>query len=53
MIIPVILFVCLTLALRESPSQEDFSNNNITSKNTSSTMVKVGEQSLIRFLLRN
>lgn len=53
MIIPVVLFVGLTVALRETPNQEELSNHNSAVKSTATTIVKVGEESLIRFLLRN
>ena len=53
MIIPVVLFVGLTVALRETPNQEELSNHNSAVKSTAKTIVKVGEESLIRFLLRN
>jgi hypothetical protein len=52
MIIPVILFVGLSLAVKENQSQEEFSSNSLSVKNATATMVKVGEQSLMRFLLR-
>ncbi|TKC00840.1 hypothetical protein [Pedobacter cryophilus] len=52
MIIPVILFVGLSLAGTENQSQEEFSGNSLSVKNATTTMVKVGEQSLMRFLLR-
>jgi hypothetical protein len=51
MIIPVMLFVGLSLVLRETPSQEEMSGQNISSKNATTVLVKVGEQSLVRFLL--
>ena len=52
MIIPVILFVGLSLAVKENQSQEEFSSSSLSVKNATASMVKVGEQSLIRFLLR-
>lgn len=53
MIIPVVLFVGLTITLKEMPNQEELSNHNIAVKSTATTIVKVGEESLIRFLLTN
>jgi hypothetical protein len=52
MIIPVILFVGLSLTVKENQSQEEFSRNGLSVKNATATMVKVGEQSIMRFLLR-
>ena len=52
MIIPVILFVGLSLTVKENQSQEEFSSDGLSVKNATATMVKVGEQSIMRFLLR-
>ncbi|MEO5909991.1 MAG: hypothetical protein ABIP95_03840 [Pelobium sp.] len=51
MILPVVLFIGLSLTMKSSYSpQEEFSSISAPSKTT--IIMKVGEQSLVRFLLR-
>lgn len=51
MIIPVMLFVGLSLSLKDRQvTQDEFVSGNTPSKTT--ILVKVGEESLLRFLLK-
>lgn len=51
MILPVVLFIGLSLTMKTSNSpQEELSSINVPSKTT--IIMKAGEQSLVRFLLR-
>ncbi|MBD3748401.1 MAG: hypothetical protein IE931_02790 [Sphingobacteriales bacterium] len=51
MIIPVMLFVGLSLSLKDRQvMQDEFVSGNTPSKTT--ILVKVGEESLLRFLLK-
>nr|MBC7613051.1 hypothetical protein [Pseudopedobacter sp.] len=51
MFIPVILFVCLSLGLKNNDGiQDEFVSGGSPSKTT--ILVKAGEQSLVQFLLK-
>lgn len=53
LIIPVILFIGLSLALKQSSTSEEISTNALVTKNATATIVAVGQQSIMRFLLKD
>ena len=53
LIIPVILFIGLSLALKESPSSEEISVKALVTKDATATLVEVGQQSILRFFLKD
>jgi len=52
LVIPIMLFVGLSLALKESNS-EDQSVSFLMKRSATATMVEVGQQSIIRFFLKD
>ena len=52
LIIPILLFIGLSLAIKESDS-EDLNANFLMRRSATATMVEVGQQSIIRFLLKD
>ncbi len=52
-IIPIILFIGLSLALKESNNSEEISANALLKKSATATIVEVGQQSILRFFLKD
>jgi hypothetical protein len=49
--VPVILFLGLALVLKSDSAEEEFVSGP-NNKTTTNTLIKVGEQSFVRFLLK-
>jgi hypothetical protein len=47
------LFIGLSLALKESNNSEEISANALLKKSATATIVEVGQQSILRFFLKD